>query len=283
MPRIGPYSLYEIECGRFRLDGGAMFGIIPRVLWAKRMVPDDRNRIHLYMRSLLLVGDGRVILIDTGAGNKYSKRFQNIYALSESTIDSSLGNAGYCADDITDVILTHLHFDHAGGSTEYRDSAIVPKFKNATYHLQYDHLESARHPNIRERASFFSDNFEPLATTGQLITHGEGAKIFPGIELLVVHGHTTSQQLVKISGKEGTLVFCADLLPTIHHLRGPWVMAYDIRPLVTVEEKDHFLREALKHQWQLFFEHDPDVSVASVCETPKGISTCSHRSLNELI
>ncbi len=259
-----------------------MFGIIPRVLWARRMMPDDRNRIHLCMRSLLLEGEERVILIDTGAGNKYSDRFRDIYAMEENTIDSSLKNAGYCADDVTDVILTHLHFDHAGGSTHYKGSAIVPKFKNATYHLQQEHLESARNPNIRESASFFSDNFEPLVASGQLKTHKKGGNIFPGIELLVMNGHTTSQQLIKISGKEGTLVFCADLLPTIHHLRGPWVMAYDIRPLITVKEKDLFLREALLHQWQLFFEHDPEVAVAGVCETQKGISTCSPRPINEL-
>ena len=282
MLKVGPYTLHTIDCGRFRLDGGAMFGIIPRVLWSRHMQPDERNRIRMCMRSLLLLGEGRVILIDNGAGNKYDRRFRDIYALEESTLKKSLQKAGFSADDVTDVILTHLHFDHAGGSTDRVGSRIVPQFKNAIYHLQYDHLNSARNPNIRERASFFSDNFEPLVATGQLKTHQGDETVFPCIDLIVVNGHTTAQQLVKISGQQGTLVFCADLLPTVHHLRGPWVMAYDVRPLITVKEKDRFLRQALAQQWQLFFEHDPDVEVASLQETEKGIVASVFRPLHEL-
>lgn len=260
-----------------------MFGIIPRTLWARRMPPDDRNRIQMCMRALLLEGDGRLILIDNGAGNKYDERFRDIYALEGDSLDTSLKKAGFSTDDITDVILTHLHFDHAGGSTIRVGSRIVPRFKNATYHLQQKHLEEAGCPNIRERASFFANNFEPLNIAGQLHTHGGEGSIFPGIHLIVVHGHTTAQQLVKITGKEGTIVFCADLLPTVHHLQGPWVMAYDVRPLITVKEKESFLRDAFAEQWQLFFEHDPDVAVASLSETDKGIITHRHRSLDELI
>lgn len=282
MPQIGPYTLHTVECGRFRLDGGAMFGIIPRVLWARRMPPDDRNRISMCMRSLLLEGDGHVILIDNGAGNKYDARFKDIFALEGCTLDDSLKKAGFVAEDVTDVILTHLHFDHAGGSTTYDGGRVVPKFKNATYHLQRGHLDSARTPNIRERASFLPDNFEPLAATGQLRTHQGEGQLYPGIDLMVVNGHTTAQQLVRISGKEGTVVFCADLLPTVHHLRAPWVMAYDVRPLTTVAEKAHFLDNALAEQWQLFFEHDPEVTVASLQETEKGIITSSHRRLEQL-
>ena len=259
-----------------------MFGIIPRVLWARRIPPDERNRIQMCMRSLLLEGDGRVIMIDTGAGNKYDARFRDIYALGENTLEPSLERAGFCADNVTDVILTHLHFDHAGGSTNRSGERIVPTFKNATYHLQLDHLEEARNPNVREQASFFSDNFEPLIASGQMKTHQGDGKIFPGVELLVMNGHTTAQQLVKISGQEGTVIFCADLLPTVHHLRGPWVMAYDVRPLITVEEKGKFLREAYDQGWQLFFEHDPEVAVASLHETERGITTCKPRSLREL-
>lgn len=282
MSQIGPYALHAIECGRFRLDGGAMFGIIPRVLWERRIPPDDRNRIQVSMRSLLLEGDGRLILIDNGAGNKYGQRFRDIYALEGCLLEASLKKAGFSVEDVTDVILTHLHFDHAGGSTDRRGSRIIPKFKNAIYHLQQHHLEAARNPNIRERASFFAHNFEPLVATGQLKTHlGEGS-IFPGVDLLVMNGHTAAQQLVKISGREGTIVFCADLLPTIHHLRGPWVMAYDVQPLITMKEKEMFLRKALEHQWQLFFEHDPEVTIASLHETEKGIATCMTRSLSEV-
>lgn len=259
-----------------------MFGIIPKALWAGRIPPDDRNRIPMCMRSLLLEGDGRVILIDNGAGDKYDDRFREIYALEPCTLEASLASAGFSTDDVTDVILTHLHFDHAGGSTHQSSSKIVPRFKNATYHLQQMHLEEARVPNIRERASFIPENFEPIAANGQFQTHyGEGT-VCPGVDLLVVNGHTTAQQLVKISGKQGTLVFCADLLPTMHHLRGPWIMAYDVRPLMTVKEKGAFLTRAHAQQWHLFFEHDPEVVVASLEETEKGITACLPRSLNEL-
>lgn len=259
-----------------------MFGIIPRVLWSRKMPPDERNRIYMCMRSLLLVGMGHVILIDTGAGNKYDTRFRDIYALEESTLKKSLQRVGFSMDDVTDVVLTHLHFDHAGGSTDRVGSRIVPQFKNATYHLQQDHLQSARNPNIREHASFFSDNFEPIVATGQLKTHRGAVSIFPGIDLMVMNGHTTAQQLVKISGQQGTLVFCADLLPTVHHLRAPWVMAYDVQPLTTVKEKEVFLDQALAEQWQLFFEHDPNVAVASLHDTEKGIAAYMFRPLHEL-
>jgi len=283
MPQIGAYTLHTIECGQFMLDGGAMFGIIPKVLWARRMPPDDRNRIQMCMRSLLLEGDGRLIMIDTGAGDKYDMRFRNIYALDKSTMKASLKRAGFSEEDVTDVILTHLHFDHAGGSTRHSGRQVEPVFKNAVYHLQMGHLEEARTPSIREQASFFSDNFEPLLATGQIKTHQGEKELFPGVELLVMNGHTTAQQLAKITGIEGTLVFCADLLPTIHHLRSPWGMAYDVRPLVTIREKENFLNQALVEDWQLFFEHDPEVAVASIHATEKGITTCAPRSLDELL
>ncbi|MCY4158252.1 MAG: MBL fold metallo-hydrolase [Bacteroidetes bacterium] len=155
MPQIGGYTLHTIECGRFRLDGGAMFGIIPQVLWARKIPPDNRNRIPMCMRSLLLEGSSRIVIIDVGAGDKYDARFRNIYALEENTLLSSLAKAGFSADDVTDVILTHLHFDHAGGTTYLRSGQIEPVFRNAVYHLQLDHLKEARKPNIREQASFF--------------------------------------------------------------------------------------------------------------------------------
>ncbi len=282
MPQIGPYTLHVIECGCFRLDGGSMFGIIPRVLWQRRISPDDRNRIQMTMRSLLLEGDGRLILIDNGAGNKYDRRFQDIYALEGCLLEDSLRKAGFGTDEVTDVILTHLHFDHAGGSTERSGTRIVPKFRNATYHLQQRHLEEAQNPNIREQASFFADNFEPLIAAGQLKTHLGESCIFPGVDLLVMNGHTTAQQLVKISGEAGTLVFCADLLPTVHHVRGSWIMAYDVQPLVTIQEKKSFLRKALRHQWQLFFEHDANVIIAGLCDTEKGIVADRFRPLGEI-
>ena len=280
--RLGPYNLHAIECGRFRLDGGAMFGIVPKALWERRMAPDIRNRITMHMRALLLEGEGRVILIDNGAGDKYGERFRDIFALEGCKLTRSLAEAGFSEADVTDVILTHLHFDHAGGSTIRQQDRIVARFPGARYHIQGAQLRSARQPNQREQASFLPENFEPLAAAGQLHEVSGSRSLLPGIEVFTINGHTDAQQIVKVSGPEGTLVFVADLLPTIHHLRGPWVMAYDIRPLVTLEEKRSFLTEALANDWQLFFEHDPSVVVAGLQQTDRGIQACNFRPLSEL-
>jgi len=282
MPQIGPYTLHTIDCGRFRLDGGAMFGIIPQALWSRRMPPDQRNRIGMCMRSLLLEAKDQLILIDTGAGDKYDQRFRDIYALETSTLTESIQQSGFHVDDVTDVILTHLHFDHAGGSTQYSGDRVVPTFSNAIYHLQQDHLLEARNPSIREKASFMPQNFEPIATNGQLKTHSGSKMLYPGLEVIVVNGHTTAQHLVKITGEQGTLLFGADLIPTVHHLRGPWVMAYDVRPLSTIREKSRILHDAYHQNWHLFFEHDPDTEVASVRETDGDYATQMPRTLHEL-
>ena len=280
--RIGPYTLHTIECGRFRLDGGAMFGIVPRVLWERRMSPDSRNRITMHMRALLIEASSRVVLIDNGAGDKYDDRFRDIFALEGCRLNESLAQAGFQASDVTDVILTHLHFDHAGGSTQWQHGRLVPRFPNARYYIQRAQLQSARQPNERESASFLPQNFEPLAATGQLCELEGHQEVLPGIEVFTLNGHTDAQQLVKISGPEGTLIYVADLLPTVHHLRGPWVMAYDIRPLQTLEEKRTFLETALAKDWQLFFEHDPSVTVASLQQGRRGIEACAYRPLEDL-
>ena len=259
-----------------------MFGIIPRVLWQRRMAPDERGRIDMVMRALLIAGNGRVILVDNGAGDKYGARFQDIFALGPPTLLDSLAEAGFAPEDVTDVILTHLHFDHCGGST-YRDGErVIPRFPNAIYHVQSGQLESALSPNAREQASFLPENFEPLRASGQLKIVTGSRPFCAGIDLIVVHGHTASQQLVRVSGSEGTLVYVADLLPTTHHVRAPWIMAYDVRPLVTLEEKRTFLEEALASGWHLFFEHDPALEVASLVRTDRGIVTTAPRPLSEL-
>lgn len=284
MPQIGPYTLYSIETGRFRLDGGAMFGIVPKPLWQRRIAPDERNRIPLAMRCLLLEGNGRLLLIDNGVGDKYDAKFQDLFAIDHEThtLHGALDAAGFSADDVTDVILTHLHFDHGGGSTTRRGDRLVPAFPYATYHVQGDHLDWARQPNEREKASFLPENIEPLVASGQVNRLGGGGVLFPGIEVLPVNGHTEAQQMVKITGPQGTLVFVADLLPTSHHLRAPWIMAYDVRPLVSLREKQGFLNEALAGGWHLFFEHDPDVAVASLHQTDRGIAAAHPRPLDEL-
>lgn len=284
MPQIGPYTLHTIETGRLGLDGGAMFGIIPKPLWERRIPPDAQNRIPLNMRCLLLEGDGRVILVDNGLGDKYDNKFKSIYAVDHdhSDLQGSLDAAGFSTADVTDVILTHLHFDHCGGSTRREGDRLALTFPNATYHVQEAHWHWARNPNAREQGSFFEENLEPLAASDQLhLVDGE-QDLFPGVTVLTVNGHTEAQQLVKISGAEGTLVFVADLLPTSAHLRAPWIMAYDVRPLVTLQEKQDFLERALAEGWHLFFEHDPEVAVASLQQTPKGIDVKAPRSLDEL-
>lgn len=280
--RLGPFTLHTIECGRIRLDGGAMFGIVPKVLWVRRMPTDDRNRITMHMRALLIEGLGRVVLIDNGAGDKYGTRFRDMFALEGCTLDTSLAHAGFQASDVTDVILTHLHFDHAGGSTQWRRERAVPRFPNATYYIQRAQLQSARQPNERERASFLPENFEPMATFGQLCELDGNRELLPGIEVFTVNGHTDAQQLVRIIGAEGTLVYVADLLPTVHHLRGPWVMAYDVRPMQTLNEKRTFLHAAHSKNWHLFFEHDPNVTVSSLKQGDRGIEACEFRPLDEL-
>lgn len=285
MVKLGPYWLYTIETGRFRLDGGAMFGIVPKSLWERRIQADERNRISLALRCLLLEGPDRLILIDSGTGDKYDGKFRDHYALDHSETDllRALDAEGFGPADVTDVILTHLHFDHGGGCTRRDQGRLVPTFPNARYHVQRAHWEWATHPNARERASFLPENLEPLAASGQLnLLDGAGA-FLPGIELIRVDGHTEAQQLVKMTGPEGTLLYTADLLPTHVHLRAAWVMGYDVRPLVTLEEKAAILEQAVREGWHLFFEHDADVVVASLEDTGRGIETRAHRPLEELV
>ena len=286
MTRIGSYTLHTIETGRFKLDGGAMFGIIPKPLWEKKIPADDRNRITMNMRCLLLESSDRLILIDNGLGDKYDDKFADIYAVDHeyAELHRSLQEAGFGAEDVTDVILTHLHFDHCGGSTrrtEGGDLEVV--FENAEHHVQGDHWAWAEDSNPREKASFLPANMEPLAASGQLnLLDGEG-ELFPGVEVGTAFGHTKAQQIVKVSGDEGTLVYVADLLPTTAHLRPAWNMAYDIRPLETIDEKAEFLQDAVEGGWHLFFEHDPEVAVADVEQTERGPVTTNHRPLDELL
>ena len=286
MPAIGPYTLHAIETGRFALDGGAMFGIIPKPLWERRIPADDRNRIPLHMRCLLLQSADRCILIDNGLGDTYTKKFADIYAVDHefATLEESLAKAGVAPDDVTDVILTHLHFDHCGGSTRRADDGTMELvFPQARHYVQRAHWEWAAAPNVREKGSFLEENLAPLEASGQLrFVEGE-EELFPGITVHPVHGHTEAQQIVKISdGEENTLVYVADLLPTTAHLAPAWNMAYDVRPLQTIDEKMAFLTDAVEAGWTLFFEHDPEVAVADLQRTDRGIETTNHRSLADL-
>jgi len=272
--KIGKYKLFAIETGVFALDGGAMFGIIPKVLWNKTNPADEQNRVTLHARNLLLVSDSRKILIDTGIGSHWDEKFSRIYHLdqSEFTIFSSLASLRIQPGDITDVILTHLHFDHTGGSTYLENGRWVPSFPNAKYYIQKEHFQWALNPTEKDRASFIQTRFMPLYEEG-LLNFIEGDFHFDDeIELLPVNGHTFSQQLVKIHDPSETLLYCGDLFPFASHIPLPYVMGYDLQPMITINEKKTILPEAVSRNWKLFFEHDPEVVMATVAESGNGYS-----------
>jgi glyoxylase-like metal-dependent hydrolase (beta-lactamase superfamily II) len=266
------YTLHALDTGRFRLDGGAMFGVVPRPLWERRLAPDDRNRIPLAMRCLLLEGADRLVLVDAGLGHKYDARFQDLYAVDHetATLERSLRAAGFGPGDVTDVVLTHLHFDHGGGVTRRDGDRLALTFPGARHHVQRRHWEWAKSPNAREKASFFAENLDPLQAEGVLVLHDGPGEILPGVRVRTFDGHTEAQQVVLVDGPGGPVAFVADLLPTSHHLGAAWTMGYDVRPLVTMDEKAAFLEEAARDGIALFFEHDPDVELASVVCTERG-------------
>ena len=279
--RIGAYEVISLETGRFSLDGGAMFGVVPWVFWSKLIPPDERQRIALAARCWLIRGNGKNILVDDGNGTKWSDKLKDIYKLDYSSGDlhSSLKKAGLSPEDITDVILTHLHFDHAGGSTTLVNGELVPAFPKARYYVQKKHWELSGQPTEKDRGSFMRDDFAPLMNHGVLeLVDGEG-ELFPGIELLVTNGHTSAQQLPKISDGKTTMLFCCDLLPTMAHLPWPYVMAYDVRPLVTLEEKRKILTRAYDERWILFLEHDPIAEAISIKPTDKGFAVDQRMTL----
>ena len=261
MIECGPYTLHQLETGTFKLDGGAMFGIVPKPLWDERIPADDQNRIELAMRCLLIQGNDRCILVDTGIGDTFSEKEQSIFGIDHSvhTLADSLNAAGVAPSEVTDVVFTHLHFDHSGGAVVRHNDKVVPRFPEATHHVQARHWEAARAPNPKEKNSFRNAILDPLANQVAWTFHEGAGTLMPGIELRCADGHTTAQQLVKVSGPEATYVFVADLLPTHHHAGAAWTMAYDIAPLQTIDEKARFLQDAEAHGWTLLFEHDPIV------------------------
>lgn len=270
--KIGDYEIWTIETSRFALDGGAMFGVVPQSLWRKTNPPDELNRIEMVTRSLLIVGGGKKILVDTGNSPKMSQKLKDIYKIDLTSVNliSSLQKHNITAGEITDVILTHLHFDHAGGST-FDDAGILkPTFANAKYYVQKDHWNWAFNPTDRDKASFFKEDFLPLKEFGLLeLVEGE-FELFPGIELLLLNGHTAMQQLPKISDGKNTVLFCGDLIPMSSHIPLPFIMGYDLQPLVTLEEKKKIINPAYEEKWKLVFEHDPKVSAATITSNEKG-------------
>ncbi len=264
--------LYAIETGHFKLDGGAMFGVVPKAIWQRTNPADDQNRIKMAARSLLIEEGNRLILIDTGMGNKQNDKFFSHYGLwGEHNLDRSLQQAGFHRDDITDVVFTHLHFDHCGGAIVRNTKGFYePAFKNARFWSHKDHWNWAINPNPREKASFLTENILPIQESGQL-NLVEETKTELGFNSLLADGHTEKQMLPIIEYKGKTIVFTADLIPTVGHLPIPYVMGYDTRPLITLKEKDAFLNKAVENDYLLFLEHDAENELISLKNTEKGV------------
>ncbi len=280
--KIGSYDLYSIETGRFALDGGAMFGVVPKNLWQRNNPSDEHNRIPLALRSLLIKSTNHKILIDTGIGNKYDEKQTNIFKIDLSTysLEKSLHEIRLSPADITDVIITHLHFDHAGGTTYRNNGKVFLTFPNAMHHIQKEQWDWALRPSQKDKASFINEDFLLLEEKKQLNKLNGPTEIFSGIELFVMYGHTQGMQVVKIYDSQTRLLYCADLIPTASHVPIPWVMAYDNNPLITMEEKSRILPEAVKDEWILFFEHDPLCEAATVIQNDKGFKKGREISMN---
>lgn len=266
-------KLYSIETGNLKLDGGAMFGVVPKVMWSKKYPADENNLINLAMRCLLVIDGDRKILIDNGIGDKQDERFLKHFHLNgEDTLKGSLGKLGLTKEDITDMVLTHLHFDHTGGSIEWNEdkSQLIPAFKNANYWVSKAQWEWATQPNKREKASFLGENIQPMEASGQLRIIEKEGELFPGFDIKFFNGHTDGQAIPHINYKGRTVVFMADLLPSTAHIPIPWVMAYDTRPLLTLQEKESFYKEAIENDYVLFFEHDIYHECCTLQQTDKG-------------
>ncbi|HOS47846.1 MAG TPA: MBL fold metallo-hydrolase [Bacteroidia bacterium] len=267
-------KLHTIDTGFFKLDGGAMFGVVPKSMWQKLNAPDENNMCTWAMRCLLIEDGNKLILIDNGIGNKQDDKFFGHYFLhGDTNLDQSLKAAGFSKDDITDVFLTHLHFDHCGGSIEWNKdkTGFIPAFKNAHFWSNANHWEWATKPNAREKASFLKENILPIQESGQLKLTEDGAEPFAGVKVKYMNGHTDGMMLPHINYKGKTVVFMADLLPSVGHIPLPYVMAYDTRPLLTLSEKAAFLNEAAEKEYILFFEHDPINQCCTLQQTEKGV------------
>jgi len=278
-------KIYPIQTGNFKLDGGAMFGVVPKTIWQKTNPADSNNMIDMSMRSLLIEDGKRLILIDTGMGNKQSAKFFGYYyQFGDHSLDLSLAKYGFHRNDITDIFLTHLHFDHCGGAIQWNKdkTGFEPAFKNARFWSNNKHWDWAINPNPREKASFLKENIFPIQESGQLNFVSENPLKELGFEILKMDGHTEKQMLPKIIYLGKTLVFMADLLPTIGHIPLPYVMGYDTRPLLTIKEKEHFLKAAADNEYFLFLEHDAYTEICTVHHTNKGVRLKSTHQFKDI-
>lgn len=261
--------LFTIDTGMFKLDGGAMHGVVPKTMWNKVNPADETNMCTWAMRCLLVEDNNRLILIDNGMGTKQDAKFFSFFQPhGEDTLDKSLAKHGFSAADITDMFLTHLHFDHCGGSIKREGEKLIPAFSNARYWSNKEHWDSALNPNEREKASFLKENIVPIQESGKLnmIDLKDGQQWIDDIAIRFVQGHTDNMMLPQIKYKDTTILYCADLIPSAAHISMPWVMAYDMRPLDTLKEKAKLLREAADNNWVLFFEHDPKIECCTLME-----------------
>lgn len=278
-------KLHTIDTGFFKLDGGAMFGVVPKTIWQKTNPADENNMCNWAMRCLLIEDEDRLILVDTGIGDKQSEKFFSHYYLhGDDTLEKSLNNLGYSRDDITDVFLTHLHFDHVGGAIIRENEKLIPAFKNATYWSNKNHWEWATNPNQREKASFLKENIIPIEESGQLkfIENKDCVEFIKNIKVRFAYGHTDAMMLPQISYKGKNLVYMADLLPSVGHIPLPYVMSYDMFPIKTLDEKAAFLKEAEENNYILILEHDAVNECCTLEMTEKGIKLDKTFKLSEV-
>ncbi|NLA24530.1 MAG: MBL fold metallo-hydrolase [Bacteroidales bacterium] len=276
-------KIFNIETPRVRLDGGAMFGVVPKTMWSKQYKADENNMIELACRSLLIDDGKNIVLIDTGVGDKIDLNImQHYYADAKYNLKKSIADAGYKLENITHVINTHYHFDHCGGNTSLDENGnVVPTFKNAKYYVSKKHFDSVCNPNRRERASFYPENYMPVKEAGQLILLEEEQKITDKVYVRFFDGHTAGLSVVFIERNDKTLVFTSDMIPGVAHFPMSWIAAYDIEPLKTLSEKQAFLNEAADKNFTMFFQHDENYECASVKHTERGVRLNKTLSLKE--
>ena len=267
MIQVGPFALVSLFDGFFRLDGGAMFGVVPKPLWERRAPADEKNRILLGMRPLLVRVGGRTVIIDAGCGDKMSPKESAIYGLDRARhLDHALAGAGLSAADIDVVIASHLHFDHVGGFTALLDGQLRPRFPRAKYLIRHAEWEDATHPHERNRASYLQDNFVPLADAGVVEFIEDDGEVLPGVSVWRTGGHAMHHQIIRIESGGRTAAFVADLIPTTAHIDDPWIMGYDLYPMDTLWYKKRFIREAIDNEYVIFFEHDPSIPAGIIRE-----------------